>query len=291
MTHPPLPEEDIDSLWDFADPALSEARFRRALETAQGAHEIELATQVARALGLQRRFNEGHHILDTLIQLLPQQPPRAGVRYRLERGRLYRSAGQPEQARPYFLEAWERAVAAGENALAIDAAHMLALVAPPEQQQAWNLRALELAEQSNDPRARRWLGSLYNNIGWTHHDQGRYAEALALFERAVEWRAAQGQPRELRIARWCVARALRSLGRVEQALAQQRDLLAQLQAENDSDGYIDEEIGECLLLLGRAQEARPHFARAHALLAADPWLAENEAGRLARLRELSEEQN
>ncbi len=289
MTHQPLPEADIDSLWDYTDPMESEQRFRRALEKAQGARSLELATQIARALGLQRRFGDGHHILDTMIQLLPQQPPRVGVYYKLERGRLYRSAGQPEQARPYFLEAWGQAAAAGETALAIDAAHMLALVEPAEQQLTWNLRALELAEGAEDPRARRWLGSLYNNIGWAHHDQGRHAEALALFERAAEWRAAQGQPRELRIARWCVARALRSLGRIEEALAHQHALHEEWRAEGGSDGYVEEEIGECLLLLGRAGETRPHFARAHALLSADRWLVEHEAARLARLRELSGE--
>ncbi|HEU4326885.1 MAG TPA: hypothetical protein VFS21_27340 [Roseiflexaceae bacterium] len=84
-----------------------------------------------------------------------------------------------------------------------------------------------------------------------------------------------------------MARTLRSLGRVEEALAHQRTLLEEWRAEGGSDGYVDEEIGECLLLLGRTAEARPHFARAHALLSADQGLAKHEAARLARLRELS----
>jgi hypothetical protein len=45
-------------------------------------------------------------------------------------------------------------------------------------------------------------------------------------------------------------------------------------------------MGECLLLLNRAAEARPYFARAYAVLSQDPWLAENEPERLRRLKEL-----
>jgi hypothetical protein len=60
-------------------------------------------------------------------------------------------------------------------------------------------------------------------------------------------------------------------------------------AGEPEDGYGAEEIGECLLVMGRDDEARPHFARAADLLGADAWLAEHEADRIARLRRLGEE--
>ena len=65
----------------------------------------------------------------------------------------------------------------------------------------------------------------------------------------------------------------------------QQALLAELDSVGESDGYVFEEIGECLLALGRADEAQPHFARAYELLADDPALAEDRA-RLMRLRAL-----
>jgi hypothetical protein len=83
------------------------------------------------------------------------------VRYLLDRGRVYNSSRRPERAQPYFTEAWERASVAGEDILAIDAAHMLAIIAPPAASLAWNQRALELAERSSAPRALHWRGSLY----------------------------------------------------------------------------------------------------------------------------------
>ena len=79
----------------------------------------------------------------------------------------------------------------------------------------------------------------------------------ALFERALAERQKRGPNRETRIARWCVARCLRSLGRLEEALAQQHELLAEEVAAGEAAGFTWEEIGECLLALGREVEARP----------------------------------
>jgi Flp pilus assembly protein TadD len=84
------------------------------------------------------------------------------------------------------------------------------------------------------------------------------------------------------MAQWAVARGLRSLRRYDEALAIQQDLAGKV----DSDGYVQEELGELMLAMGRSDEARPHFARAHAVLSQDEWLASNEPTRLARLAEL-----
>ena len=48
--------------------------------------------------------------------------------------------------------------AAGEDGYAVDAAHMLAIVAPPDSAQTRNYRALAVAEQSQQPHAQQWLG-------------------------------------------------------------------------------------------------------------------------------------
>jgi hypothetical protein len=84
-----------------------------------------------------------------------------------------------------------------------------------------------------------------------------------------------------------VARALRSLNRIEEALARQLELEREFESVHETDGYVFEEIGECLLLLKRKEEARPYFAKAHEILSQDAWLAEGEADRLIRLKELA----
>ncbi|RIK44371.1 MAG: hypothetical protein DCC55_02715 [Chloroflexi bacterium] len=282
--------QDIDDLWDYQQPAESEARFRQALAQSAPRSEyyIELLTQIARAQGLQRNFVAAHATLDAAVELLTASYRRAPLRILLERGRLYNSDGDRAQARPFFLQAWEQAQAADEDFFAVDAAHMLGIVEPPDQQLMWNLRAMEMAEHSANPRTRRWLGSLYNNIGWSYHELGRDEEALVTFEKALTWRKEAGQSREIRIAHWCVGRILRALGRTEEALAVQRQLAEEWAATGTSDGYVDEELGECLLALHRPDEAAPHFTRAYELLSQDPWLVANEPHRLKRLATLGQ---
>lgn len=277
---------NFDQLWDYNQPAASEARFRQVLATItpDSSVYVELLTQIARTQGLQRKFVEAHQTLDEAEHRLTSDNRRAHIRYWLERGRVFNSSKQPDQARPFFLQAWEVALTAGEDFYAVDAAHMLGIVEPSDEQLAWNLKALELAENSSDPRARQWLGSLYNNIGWMYHDRGQDEQALAIFQKAVTWREAAGQPVETRIARWCVARILRALNRVEEALVMQHDLRHALEASGESDGYVYEELGECLLALGNQTEAAPYFARAYRELSKDSWLAENEPARLERLQ-------
>lgn len=281
---------DFDALWDYNDPAATETVFRALLPAAPAGsgYQVELLTQIARTQGLQRRFDDAHQTLDEAEHLLAASAvgERARVRYLLERGRVFNSSKQKERAVPLFQQALAAAQAAGEDFYAVDAAHMLGIAEPPERQTEWHLRAIALAEQSSQPRARGWLGSLYNNLGWTLHDQGQHAEALDLFEKALAFRQEQGKARETRMAQWAVARALRSLGRVDEALAIQRDLLAQHAANGTTDGYVQEEIAECLVLLDQDAEAQPFFAQAYAALSQDAWLAENEPERLRRLKEL-----
>src|SRR6185503_10602543 len=110
----------------------------------------------------------------------------------------------------------------------------------PERQMAWNERALVLSQTSADPAARRWRASLLNNMGWTRHGEGAYGAALELFEQALDAHREQGDEGLIRIARWCVARCLRSLNRLDDALAQQESLAAELAKAGQSDGFVDE---------------------------------------------------
>ncbi len=282
---------DFDTLWDYEHPDETEKRFRELLPAAEqsgdASYHAQLLTQLARTQGLQRKFDEAHQILDTVEKMLTDDLKIARVRYLLERGRAFNSAKHPDEAKPLFVQAWELAQEAGDDGYAVDAAHMIAIVEKPEQMLEWNLRALAYAEKSQQPRGQKWLGSLYNNIGWTYHDDMKqYERALEIFQKALAWREANGSPANtIRIARWCVARTLRSLNRIDEALAMQRDLLKVAEAAGEKAGYTHEELGELLLIQG-SDEAREHFALAYQDLSQDLWLAENEPERLARLKKL-----
>jgi tetratricopeptide (TPR) repeat protein len=280
----------IDHLWNFQDPAGSEGRFRALLRehdvNSASGYSIEVMSQIARAQGLQQQFSAAHTTLDSAQALLTDDTPIARIRVLLERGRVFNSSGDPAASIPYF----EQALALAEQHdeyYAVDAAHMLGIVHDDEAAIEWHEHAMKLAESASNPRARGWLGPLYNNLAWNYHELGRYEDALVLFERDVRHRTALERPTEAAIARWSMANTLRHLGRVEEALRIQMDLLEHPDRQNNtSEGYTREEIGECLLALGRAAEAAPYFARAWALLKDDPWLVRDQPDRLARLQQL-----
>ena len=280
---------NINDLWNFNDPAATEQRFRELLpiaeESGERSYYLQLLTQIARTHSLRAQYEEAH---ETLNQVEPHvaSAPLVEVRYLLERGRTFNSAKQRETALPLFIRAWECAQAANLDGLAVDAAHMVAIAeADSEQKLAWNLKALDYAEQSSRAAAKKWLGSLYNNIGWTYHDMGDYNQALALFEKQLTWQHEHGSTEMIRIARWTVGRALRSLKRLEEALRLQQDLLAEYEAANEPATFTYEEIAECLLSLGREAEAKPYFAKAYEQLSEISWV---EPERLERLKKLGE---
>lgn len=284
MTEPEQPI-DIEAYWEYSDPAASEQRFRSALEQAQGDLRLELLTQVARTYGLRGEFDQAHQLLDQIEPELEGAGPRPAVRYRLERGRTYNSSGEVEQARALFEQAWELAQAAGLEGLAVDAAHMIAIsYSGSPQAIEWNQRGLEIARNSLAPKAVALIPAMLNNSAWDLHELGRYDEALPLFEQAQQAWTQRGKPQQIQIARWSVARCLRSLGRLEQALQIQRELEAEHQAAGTEDGFVFEELGELLSALGRADEARPYFKRAYDELSQDEWFAEHEAERLASMK-------
>ncbi|MEM9381378.1 MAG: hypothetical protein AAGB93_15600 [Planctomycetota bacterium] len=293
----------VTELWDFGDPAASARRFGAARDAAIARGDLEqaaeLETQVARAEGLQREFDDAHRRLDRVeADVRPEGAPEndarwpaARVRVLLERGRVLHSSGDAAASRAPFLEAWDLAREQDLHGLAVDAAHMLGIVAEGEEALEWNLRAIEYAESSEDPRARRWLASLYNNTAWTLHDSGDPEAALELFERALAERRHAGDEERALVARWSVARCMRTLGRLQEALGIQRDIASDRAAAGlPPDGFVHEELGELLLELGEPEEAREEFARALPLLRGMRWLVESEPGRIERLENLALEE-
>jgi tetratricopeptide (TPR) repeat protein len=279
---------DFDSLWDYNQPDRTEMRFREILlQIPENVPAfLELLTQIARAQGLQRKFDHAQQTLNQVERRLGNIPSRPRVRYLLERGRVFNTAGNPERARPLFEQAFEMAAQLSEDYYAVDALHMLAIIAPPDQSLKLNLRAIQCAEDSRNEQARHWLGSLYNNTGWSLHNLGEHAKALEMFEKAEAWRRSKGNAAEIRVAVWCVARALRSLNRLEEALSRQMDLKKDFDLVGESDGYVLEEIGECLLAMEQPEQAKNYFAEAYDILSQDAFLSEHEPERLARLKTL-----
>jgi tetratricopeptide (TPR) repeat protein len=70
------------------------------------------------------------------------------------------------------------------------------------------------------------------------HDSGRAEAALAEFQQAVEAADLYGTAEQQHVARWSIARCLRTLGRTDEAL----DLQRELARARPDDPYVQSEL-------------------------------------------------
>jgi hypothetical protein len=267
-------------LWDFDDLDTSEKRLREQLDSeTTDSGRAEVLTQLARIEGLEDRFDAGDKLIDEAVALAGDDKA-ALARIDLERGRLRRSGGDPDAARPLFESAFDTATEAGQTFIAADAAHMAALVAGGREGFiGWTRRGIDIAE--TDEGARHWLGPLYNNLGWSRLEAGDAAGALEVFELALASRERDDpRPYPRETARYAVGKALRAVGRPDEAAVALERCLAWAAEAGVEDEYFHEELAEDYAALGRDGDARDQARRALELIGDDPV-------RIARLRELA----
>lgn len=243
---------NILELWDHSKPELSEQRFRSALPSASPDDALILQTQIARTYGIRRNFSQAQQILADIEPQIQDANIEAKVRYFLELGRTYASTTHlpesqtttvKEQARSAYMCAFELAKEGKLDYLAIDALHMMAVVdIAPEDQLKWNHMAVEFMQSSSQQDAKKWAGSLHNNIGYALYLLGRYEDALAEFKFALAARERDGNPRTIRIAHWMIAWTLRALGHINEAIEIQLRLESECDGAGEPDPYVFEEL-------------------------------------------------
>lgn len=262
---------DVSTPWDYDKPEISEERFRSALSTASADDAVILKTQIARTYGLRRNFSQAQQILADLEPQLHNVSNEAKANYYLELGRTYSSATHPPEsqtaevralARSAFLRALELAQDGELDSLAIDALHMMAFADPaPEEQVAWNRKALALMQSSSQPNAKKWAGSLHNNTGCALHLLGRYEDALAEFKLALAAHEEGGNPHNIRIAHWMVAWTLRFLGQLNEAIEIQLRLEREGDEADEPDPYVFEELAVLYDTIGEKEKSEFYAAR------------------------------
>jgi len=284
---------EFDKFWNYSKPEESGKKFESLIPEIKNRGDkelyLQLLTQIARTKGLQMKFEEAHKVLDEVEKELKGEYKTAKIRYLLERGRVYNSSKQKEKARELFIEAFEFGKLTEKGDYTVDAAHMMAIIESSDEALKWNETAMKIAEDSDDENAKRWLGSLYNNTGWTYFDKKDFDKALEMFEKCKKWHEERNSGMQLFIANWSIAKTLRMMGQTDKSMVVQMELLKLMEeGKAEQDGYVYEELGEIYLTKGNKEESRKYFGKAYECLSKDIWMAENEKERLDRIKELSQ---
>jgi len=263
---------DISALWDFGKPELSETRFRDALIGASEDDQIILQTQIARTFGLRKDFEKTREILAEVEPKLDGASSEAKVRYWIELGRSYCSTTHPKETQTdavkelghkAYMNAFESAKAGRLDALAVDALHMMTMVdTAPDAQIEWNYKALAYMDGSSQEDAKKWEGSLRNNLGYALHLAGRYEEAIVEFNLSLAAYQKAGRDKGVRYAKWMVAWTLRAMEKYQEALEMQLALEKEWDEAGDSDSYVFEELGHLYKALGDESKADFYASRA-----------------------------
>lgn len=213
---------------------------------------MEAYAQHARAISLTSKdLPAGEPILAKAFEVGDDTLPLGWSRALGVRGIYQRERGKPAEAKKTFEIMYEYCVAKGLHSRAIDATHHLAILVPPAEQIPYALKGIKAAEDGGEATA-GWLGPLWNNLGNSYHDLERWDEALEAFEKAEHYHDKSGRPMAMMIADWAVGRALRMVGRLDEAEARltETEAWAQKLEAEDSGSTAKEFRGMCKHELG-----------------------------------------
>jgi tetratricopeptide (TPR) repeat protein len=224
--------------------------------------EVEALSQVARMNLLLGDKEKGREWLAQAGQKASESDPLGWSRYLGVKGRFEWQDNDLKTARETFDQMYTYCHVNGLWGRAVDAAHMIAIVAEsPDEQIEWGRRGIEAAEANGEER---WLGPLWNNLAGTYFDIKQFDSALECYLKAREYHWRYSDETAKLFADYHVGMTYRLLGRYDEAGKWLRPVLAWAERiENHSAiGQTCEDLGEIEIAQGRKAEGLKLLKRA-----------------------------
>jgi len=271
-------ETKSDTILDKADQAFDSRAFEEARTAYQQAaadakaagDESTLAeayAMMARTYLTTGQKEEGRPYLAQAGKFASPDAPLGWSRYLGVRGRFEWKDQKLPTATATFKEMYEYCREHKLRDRAVDAARMIGITGTPQEQIEWGKKGIAEAEAGN---LGEMLGPLWNNLGATYEDVGRYDDALEAYIQARDYHWQYGNEMNKLIADWAVGHAYHKSGDPEAAGQWLRPVLAWCERIGDKEflGLTCKDLGELESEQGNYRAALDYLLRAETALEA-----------------------
>ena len=264
--------EKADSVFKSRDYEGSRAVYMDVVADAEASGNnsdlTEAYAMIARTHLITGQKEEARPWLDKAEKIAKSDEPLGWSRFLGVRGRLEWQDEKLEKATTTFMEMYEFTSKNKLHERAIDAAHMVAITGTEEQQVEWGLNGIKEAEAGN---VTGWLGPLWNNLGATYENMGKYQESLDAYLKAREYHHEYGDEANKYIADWAVGHAYRLVGNTQEAEEWLTRTLEWCERAENTEfiGWCHKDLGEIELTKENYKAALDHLVIAEEKLKAE----------------------
>lgn len=238
----PKVQDFHEVIGQLGDPVLIEKKLIELLPQAKKLSNnttyIQILSQIALFQAVQKKFEQAHQTLEQAQLACKADDYQGQACILLEKGRIFQHAGELEKAEKYFYQSYQLSSLHHLDYYTINAAHMIAIVVKNvEEKIKWNELALSLALQTENKKAQGLLAPLHNNLGQNYFDVQDYEKSLFYYEQASQLFSHDNRYSDFMLARWTIARCIRALNKLDQALVLQQELLSEIKNRQESKQY------------------------------------------------------
>lgn len=241
---------------------LYDKTYQKAREEFNRPVEVEALSQMARLNLISGHVEVGREFLEKARERVSDSEPLGWSRFLGVEGRFEWKTGDLKTARDTFEQMFEYCTQNSLWGRAVDAAHMVAIVAENiEDQIKWTYKGIEMAEAHG---SNQWLGPLWNNLGGVYYDNKQFDSALNCYLKARPYHWLYSGESSKLFADYHVGMTYRLTGQIDEAAKWLRPVLAWAErlGSHSAIGQAAEDLGEIEIAKGNKQSGLELLKRA-----------------------------